>query len=362
MKVLALLVGILLLASWASALAPEDPHDGVIDITPSNFDTVIGKDANVLVEFYAPWCGHCKRLAETYGKLGEVVSKSKSKDSFKIAKLNADEHKDLAAKFDVGGFPTLKFFPAGSDEPEEYTSGRELDDFVTFLRAKGANVFIPKTPSDVVELTPNNFDKVVKDTNTHRFVEFFAPWCGHCKRLAPEWEKLATAFKTEDSVVVAKLDADKHRDLASAYGISGFPTLKFFPKGKEEPEDFDGDRSLSSMVEYLNDKAQTFRTEDGKLNDNAGRLEKLDEFAKEFLSSASKDEVLKKAKEAVEQVEESAQKNAEYYVRVMKKAIDKGESYVKKEKDRLSGIINSGNAARDRLDSFKTRLNILKAF
>lgn len=361
-RFLALLACFLVIVACASALAPEDSHPGVIDLTPKNFDSVVGQDANVLVEFYAPWCGHCKRLAETYGKLGEALQKSKSKDTFKVAKVNADEHKELSSRFGVKGFPTLKFFPAGQTEPEDYNGGRDLEDFVSFLSGKGAKIFIPVAPSDVIDLNPTNFEKVVKDTNTHRFVEFYAPWCGHCKQLAPTWEKLATTFKPEEAVVVAKLNADKYRDLASEYGISGFPTLKFFPKGQEKPESFDGQRTLEGLVSYLNEKTSSFRSQDGGLNEQAGRIEKLDELAKEFLAAAEKSEVVNKATEIAEQAEETVKKAADYYVRVMKKVIEKGEGYVAKEKARLAKILSSGNASRERMDSFQLRHNVLNAF
>lgn len=55
-------------------------------------------------------------------------------------------------------------------------------------------------------------------------VEFFAPWCGHCKQLTPTWEEVA---RTLDGILpVVAVDADSERDLASEFGIKGFPTIK----------------------------------------------------------------------------------------------------------------------------------------
>merc|ERR1712170_240942 len=61
------------------------------------------------------------------------------------------------------------------------------------------------------------------------FVKFFAPWCGHCKKLEPTYEDFARVFGNEESVVVARVDCDAHRELCSRYDVSGYPTLKFFP-------------------------------------------------------------------------------------------------------------------------------------
>jgi protein disulfide-isomerase A6 len=66
--------------------------------------------------------------------------------------------------------------------------------------------------SDVVILTSSNFKSKVLQADGVVLVEFFANWCGHCKNLAPQWEKVATALK--GIVTVAAVDADTHRDLA----------------------------------------------------------------------------------------------------------------------------------------------------
>lgn len=61
--------------------------------------------------------------------------------------------------------------------------------------------------------------------------------CGHCKRLAPAYEEVGEAFDGVDSVIIAKVDADADRTLGGRFGVRGFPTLKFFPKGSTTPEE-----------------------------------------------------------------------------------------------------------------------------
>lgn len=106
-------------AALALAAAPEI-EDGVAVLTPDNFKDVVGKDVPVFVEFYAPWCGHCKSLAPEWALTAQQFT---AKDGIVVAKVDADAHRSLGEQFDVKGFPTLKWFPAGSDKPEDYSGG-----------------------------------------------------------------------------------------------------------------------------------------------------------------------------------------------------------------------------------------------
>ena len=83
------------------------------------------------------------------------------------------------------------------------------------------------------------------------FVEFYAPWCGHCKKLEPEWNKVGSELKGK--VKVAKVDATANTNLASRFGVSGYPTLKFFPAGLTRDGDalpYDGARDSTAMIEF----------------------------------------------------------------------------------------------------------------
>lgn len=111
--------------------------------------------------------------------------------------------------------------------------------------------------SAVIDLKPDNFDSLVTNSGKPALVEFFAPWCGHCKNLAPVYEELASSFEfAKDKVTIAKVDADAEKELGKKYGISGFPTLKWFPgdSGKSEPEDYKSGRDLESLSAFITDK------------------------------------------------------------------------------------------------------------
>lgn len=92
---------------------------------------------------------------------------------------------------------------------------------------------------DVVVLRDGNFSDALK-SNRFLMVEFYAPWCGHCQSLAPEYAAAATELK-EDGVVLAKVDATEETELAQEYNVEGFPTIVFFIDGVQKP--FSGQRT-----------------------------------------------------------------------------------------------------------------------
>jgi len=454
----------------AVVFAGEYPtEEGVLVLTDSTFQNAIDEYDFVLAEFYAPWCGHCKSLAPEYAKAAEQLA---DLPNVKLAKIDCTVEKDLASKYDIKGFPTLKFFSKAAGEPVAYESGRTAPDIVNWLRKKtgpasvdlksveqaetlignselvavffgptgteeyenflkvahqyddvafahsgeqsvaekfeapvnsvvlfkkfdeGKNVhtgandvetvknFIEenKNPTvfgfdqkvaqkifgegldalflivgndeagskaeshfrslgkdlkgkialsvakieenfgqrlaeyigvakehlpairlvrpsknnlkylfeheitaenikgffnDFVEnklkpffksepvpepahdenvrvLVGKNWEEVV-NSDKHVLVEYYAPWCGHCKTLAPIYASLATKLKDSDDVVIAKMDATANE--VDGVSIQGFPTIKFYPKGnKQNPVDYDGERTEEGFIKYLQEK------------------------------------------------------------------------------------------------------------
>ncbi|KAI3464388.1 hypothetical protein Pfo_021051 [Paulownia fortunei] len=106
-----------------------------------------------------------------------------------------------------------------------------------------------KLDGKVLELDDSNFDAAISNFD-YIFVDFYAPWCGHCKRLAPELDKAAPILAgLKQPIVVAKVDADKYRKLASKHDIDGYPTLKVFMHGV--PTEYYGPRKADLLVRFL---------------------------------------------------------------------------------------------------------------
>jgi len=503
MKIFAVFFAALLVVTWAedATEAPKE-EEGVLVLTTANFEKAIADNKHILVEFYAPWCGHCKSLAPEYAKAAGMLKEKKSE--IKLAKVDATVESKLAEKYEVRGYPTLKFFREG--KPAEYAGGREASEIVSWLEKKtgppaktidtvealkefktfskkkqvvvlgyfkteddnqkaflgaaaeiddiefgitdnadvaeaaemkaegvvvlmdfddkrvdydgkfnaeditkfikaksmplvvdfdqenagkifGGDVqkhcllfmsakdgkaddirgafktaakefkgkvlfvnintdeedhqrimeffglkdkelpairmihlgddmvkFKPATteldaesiktfvgdvesgkmkphlmsediPEDwdknpVKVLVGKNFAEVAKDKSKHVFVEFYAPWCGHCKQLAPIWDQLAEKFKDREDVVIAKMDSTANE--LEEVKIQSFPTLKWFPKGSDEIVDYNGGRTLEDLTKFVES--------DGK--EGAGKAEpEKDEEEEEEKDEKKKDEL-----------------------------------------------------------------------
>jgi protein disulfide-isomerase A6 len=115
-------------------------------------------------------------------------------------------------------------------------------------KGRGTRSTEVEVEGDVTVLTVGNFEREVMMSDDLWLVEFYAPWCGHCKTLAPEWEKAATELKGK--VKFAKVDATVEKPLAEKYEVKGFPAIKVFaPFDKEKVIEYQGGRTAPDIIE-----------------------------------------------------------------------------------------------------------------
>ena len=105
--------------------------------------------------------------------------------------------------------------------------------------------------SDVVRLDEDTIVDFIND-NDLVMVEFYAPWCGHCKRLAPEYIKAATMLKEKYDIPIGQINCEENKEFCASQGIRGYPTLKVF-KNHEMPSNIDyfGARTAEAIVNYM---------------------------------------------------------------------------------------------------------------
>ncbi|XP_021890155.1 protein disulfide-isomerase like 2-2-like [Carica papaya] len=239
------------------------PSSPVVQLTPSNFKSkVLNSNGVVLVEFFAPWCGHCQALTPTWEKAATVL-----KGVATVAALDADAHKSLAQEYGIRGFPTIKVFAPGKP-PVDYQGARDVKPIAEFalsqikallkerLSGKTSGGSSEKSePSASVELNSSNFDEMVLKSKELWIVEFFAPWCGHCKKLAPEWKKAANNLKGK--VKLGHVDCDSEKSLMSRFKVEGFPTILVFGADKDSPIPYEGARTASAIESFALEQLET---------------------------------------------------------------------------------------------------------
>jgi protein disulfide-isomerase-like protein len=121
-----------------------------------------------------------------------------------------------------------------------------------FLMVIIAWLFIQTVICNVITANYKNFNEIVMKSNHVVMVEFFAPWCGHCKQLAPEYAKAASKLKGLAKLVAVDCDNSSNRELCSKYGVQGFPTLKVFSAGKKGmPSDYNSERTSKAIVDAI---------------------------------------------------------------------------------------------------------------
>ncbi|KAI9324431.1 hypothetical protein DFJ73DRAFT_872633 [Zopfochytrium polystomum] len=128
----------------------------------------------------------------------------------------------------------------------------------------------------VIQTTAATFKADVLSSKHAVLVEFYAPWCGHCKALAPEFKKAADKLKGLAKLVA--VDCDVHKDLCGLYGVQGFPTLKAFGADKKAgPTDYQGQRTSKSIVDFMLPKIPNYV----RSLSSTGKAASLDDFLKE---------------------------------------------------------------------------------
>merc|ERR1711963_693990 len=266
-------LGVLLALASVVLGAEVTKDEGVAVLNVENFDEVIEGNEFVLVEFYAPWCGHCKALAPEYAKadshaddvamLQGIAKENKGKMLFVTINTDEDDHKRILEFFGIteSELPTFRAIQLGEDmakyKPEEdKIEAENIKAFVAKflageLKQHSMSEEIPEDwdAAGVKVLVGKNFHEVAMNTEKNVLVEFYAPWCGHCKQLAPIWDKLGEKYADHANIVIAKMDSTANE--LEEVKVQGFPTIKLIKAGDNSIVDFDGERTEAGFTKFL---------------------------------------------------------------------------------------------------------------
>ncbi|XP_063154943.1 thioredoxin domain-containing protein 5 [Candoia aspera] len=240
----------------------SDAKQGLYELSAANFKEHVA-EGNHFIKFYAPWCGHCKALAPTWEQLPLFLEHS---ETVKIGKVDCTQHYEICSENQVRGYPTLLWF-RGGEKVDQYKGKRDLDSLKEYIESQLKDskeaindvkpTEVPLPPREItleeegkaISLSEKDFDKEVANGIT--FIKFYAPWCGHCKNLAPTWENLSKKnFPGPMDVKIAEVDCTIERDVCNRFSVRGYPTLMLFRGGKKVSE-HTGARDLETLYNFV---------------------------------------------------------------------------------------------------------------
>uniref|UniRef100_A0A7N6F6P9 Thioredoxin domain-containing protein n=1 Tax=Anabas testudineus TaxID=64144 RepID=A0A7N6F6P9_ANATE len=251
------------IADWMKNPQPPQPKtpevlwsetdSAVFHLTDESFDSFLKEHPAALVMFYAPWCGHCKKMKPEFDEAAEILNKGADSPGV-LAAVDATVHKAVGDRFKISGFPTVKYFENGE---EKYTLPqlRTRDKIIEFLHNPQAPPPPEQSwedkPSSVSHLGSEDFREALKKKK-HALVMFYAPWCPHCKNTVPHFTTAAELFKEDRKIVYAAVDCTKgqNHELCKQEGVEGYPTFNYYNYGKFV-EKYNGDRGEAGFTGFM---------------------------------------------------------------------------------------------------------------
>jgi len=206
--------------------------------------------------------------ADTLAMLKEIATANKGKMLFVTINTDEEDHKRILEFFAIKDeeLPTFRAIKLGEDmakykPADDAIEAANIKTFVAdFLEGKlKQHLMTEEIPEDwdkegVKVLVGKNFHDVAMNPEKDVLVEFYAPWCGHCKQLAPIWDKLGEKYKDHESIVIAKMDSTANE--LEEVKVQGFPTIKLFKKGSNEIVDYNGDRTEEGFSKFLDEASE----------------------------------------------------------------------------------------------------------
>lgn len=249
-----------------------DENNPVWMLSEDSFDEFMRDYPKALVFFFAPWCGHCKKAKPAITKAAAELHAEEGLPNGVIAAIDCTLHNSICQKYDVSGYPTIKYFTSG-EVKSTYEWRREKDSFLAFMRNPEGTEPAEKLASFLDDVDDSehqvytfgtkftDFEEFIQDpANPSVLVMFYAPWCGHCKTAKAAVVHAAQVAENSQNGKLAAVDCTTSLGggICQKYGAEGYPTFVYFQNGKKK-EKYQGDRGSGDFVAFLKSKMDNMK-------------------------------------------------------------------------------------------------------
>jgi len=231
---------------------PEAPQaiDGLYHLTDQSFFKHI-RNGDHFIKFYAPWCGHCQRMAPAWSELGKDFE---ADPLVKIGRLDCTESESVCRDIEVRGYPTLVYFRDG-EVVEPFKGNRVLPELKGFVNSHRKQ---PESKKALEISTPQEFEaQIVSGTS---LVNFYSADCEASKKLAPTIDKLATQYANTADIEVVKVDCSKQelQGLCENEEVTKHPTLILYKNGDRRATYEESSKpGLNQLLKFVHKQRQS---------------------------------------------------------------------------------------------------------
>ncbi|KII63573.1 Protein disulfide-isomerase 2-3 [Thelohanellus kitauei] len=200
-----------------------------------------------------------EELETTLADLGRVFE-----GIVKIAEIDYSD--DLPHEYKSRHYPSIKLLSDGGRSIVTYTKPTDraslYNNILSFLgditKRKFESTPLVEDDSHVVILDDSNFTSTIRSSQHHYLVDFYAPWCGFCQALEPEWIEAAKLLRGKAKL--AKVNCDTNKHLAKVFNIRSYPTVNYFPPGSTNLQTaafkYKGRRNAQAIVSFVESMIQ----------------------------------------------------------------------------------------------------------
>ncbi|CAH1121720.1 unnamed protein product [Ceutorhynchus assimilis] len=210
-------------------------------LSPADFINLKSEGTPWLIDWYAPWCPPCKKLTPELRK----ASQHFDSEIVQFGTIDCTLHRELCSSQQINSYPSMFLY-----------NGSNIKMFQGTPNEVSIVEFIQDIMNDVVlNLDENNFSLLARKPAAEMWiVDFFAPWCGPCQHLAPQYRKLAKSISQFKDIIVAQVDCVANGKLCDSQNIRGYPTIRLYPlgsKGMGSVVIYNGQRDAISLKRWV---------------------------------------------------------------------------------------------------------------